>query len=178
MKELFFQKKTIMIFFTLVDGAVVERGKPHLVQDAAVQVSISGRSYRSLLAGQQRYNQKLVSTFDRRRRHSWHDVNEYHSVPYYQYTCFIRSGSHKAVQCNLDDERSKGTQEFLSHISEETIDEHQLHYMEEHTARETVHNQSIPQNRVHISIMTQTEYELDFDLNKNKTILFFKKSIC
>ena len=82
-----------LFFFLSVDGAVVERGKPHLVQDAAVQVFTAGRNRRMILAAEQRLSTSLVTTFDRRRRQSWHDVNEYHSVPYYQYTRAVPIGS-------------------------------------------------------------------------------------
>jgi hypothetical protein len=139
-------------------------------------VSTSGRSYRSILETEQQYKKLAITTFDRRRRHSWHDVNEYHSVPYYQYTRAVQSGSDKSIQCNMDDdERSISIQQFLPHIKEETVDEHHLMRMEKHTAHETVHNQSMPQNRVLISIMTQTEYEfpLLFYLNKINELLFY-----
>ena len=150
-------ERTIFIFF-LVDGAVVERGKPHLVQDAAIQVFTSGRNYRSILATDQRYTQTYLSTFDRRRRHSWHDVNEYHSVPYSQYTRSPRSGGYQqAIQCDLDNQQLTSKQEYLPSISEETVAEHQPICIEEHNARETIHDQPIPQDRAQVSIMTQTE---------------------
>jgi hypothetical protein len=86
-------------------------------------VFIAGRNLRSILTTKQRYNQIPISTFDRHRRQSWHDVNEYHSVPYYQYTRPPRLGYQDGVQCDLDNE----------------------------------HNQSVLQDRVRISTMTQTE---------------------
>ena len=141
----------------LVDGAVVERGKPHLVQDAAVQVFTAGRNRRSILAAEQRYGQSSMPSFDRRRRHSWHDVNEYHSVPYYQYTRSIRSGYQNDIQCDLDNEQETSQQEYLPHLLEEMAEEDQADELEEHTALESVHNQSIVQHHVQISIMTQTE---------------------
>ncbi|CAF2527000.1 unnamed protein product [Rotaria sp. Silwood2] len=142
----------------IVDGAVVERGKPHLVQDAAIQVCTAGRNRRSILAAEQRYRQTSVSTFDRRRRHSWHDVNEYHSVPYYQYTRSVRSGNQEGVQCDLDNEHLISIQQFLPFIREEIVEEHKPTRIEEHYAEETVHTHRIPEHRVHVSIMTQTEH--------------------
>ena len=50
----------------IVDGAIVERGKPHLVQDAAVQVLTAGRNLRTILAAYQRYNQTAKTTSERR----------------------------------------------------------------------------------------------------------------
>ncbi|CAF4697537.1 unnamed protein product [Rotaria sp. Silwood1] len=143
----------------IVDGAVVERGKPHLVQDAAIQVFTSGRNRRSILIAEQRYKPKSVSTFDRRRRHSWHEVNEYHSIPYYQYTRALRSGISESIQCNLDNEHLISIQQFLPHIREETVEEHRPTYIEKHYAEEIVHIHRMPEHRVHISIMTQTEYK-------------------
>jgi len=152
-----------LCFFLIVDGAVVERGKPHLVQDAAVQVYPTGRNHRSILTGEQRSNQIFVSKSNRRRRHSWHDVNEYHSVPYYQYTNSIRSrGYHQGVQCNMDDEYVTSKQKYLSFLIEETVDQNQFSQLEKSNARETVHNQSILKNRPRISIITQTEYQFIF----------------
>ncbi len=153
----FLQKENI---YFIVDGAVVERGKPHLVQDAAVQVYTEGRNCRSILAAEQRYNQISFSTSNRDRRHSWHDVNEYHSVPYYQYTRAIKSEYQQAIQCDLDNEHVTSTQQFLSYPIEETVDENQVNKFEEHKAREIVHNQSILQDQVQISMITQTEYYL------------------
>ena len=137
---------------------MVERGKPHLVQDAAVQVFTAGRNRRSILAAEQRYGRSsMSSSSDRRRRHSWHDVNEYHSVPYYQYTRSIRSGYQNGIQCDLDNEYVTSIQEYLTHVVEESIDEDRVNQMEQHRALETVHKQSTAQDRVQISIMTQTE---------------------
>jgi len=149
--------KNKSLFFDIVDGAVVERGKPRLVQDAAIQVFTSGRNRRSILAAEQRYNQTTMSTLDRHRRHSWHDVNEYHSVPYYQYSRFVRCGYQDGVQCDLDNEHVISTQEYLPFVAEETADENQVKHLEKQKASETVHNQSILRDRVKISIMTQTE---------------------
>lgn len=140
----------------LVDGAVVERGKPHLVQDAAVQVFTAGRNRRSILAAEHRYGQTPMPSFDRRRRHSWHDVNEYHSVPYYQYTRAIRSGYQNDIQCDLDNEYETGQQEYLTHLEEE-VEEDEVDELEAQTAWESVHNQSNVHDQVQISIMTQTE---------------------
>jgi hypothetical protein len=140
--------------FCLVDGAIVERGKPHLVQDAAVQVLIEGRNLRSILSGQQQFKKQ---TSDRRRRQSWHDVNEYHSVPYYQYTHSVQSGHEQSVQCNIDYETLESQQETLSDLEEETIDEDEMKDLKEEKLKEIIHNISIPQDRVHISITTQTE---------------------
>jgi len=143
----------------IVDGAVVERGKPHLVQDAAVQVFTTGRNRRSILEAEKRFNPTAVTTFNRRRRQSWHDVNEYHSVPYYQYTRAVRSGHQEYVQCDLDDEHLIGTQDTLASL-DETLDEHLIEFITEHQAKESIHNQSLLHDRSQISIMTQTEQEL------------------
>lgn len=145
-------------YLFIVDGAVVERGKPHLVQDAAIQVSISSRNRHSLLLNEQRHRQIVTSKSDRRRRHSWHDINEYHSVPYYQYTRPIRLGNSEGVQCDLDNEHLISREETLPSINEETVDEHQTIRIERRTAAEIVHTQNVMQDRVQISIMTQTEY--------------------
>ncbi|CAF1197573.1 unnamed protein product [Rotaria magnacalcarata] len=144
----------------IVDGAVVERGKPHLVQDAAVQVFTSGRNRHSIFSTELRYRQVIMPKIDRRRRHSWHEINEYHSVPYYQYTRSVRSGNSKGVQCDLDNEHLISSEEILPFINEEAVDEHQTTNLEQHNAAETVHNQPILYERVHVSIMTQTEYKL------------------
>jgi hypothetical protein len=69
----------------------------------------------------------------------------------------------------MDDGHVTSTEEFLSSITEETVDEKQISQLEKYNAKETIHNQSIPQNRVQISIMTQTEYDfilIIFFLNK------------
>ena len=141
----------------LVDGAVVERGKPHLVQDAAVQVFTAGRNRRTILAAEQRYNQTSISTSDRRRRQSWHDVNEYHSVPYYQYSRSVRSGNQEAIQCDLDNEQVISTQVYLPFLIEEIVDETKIQQAKKETASETIQKESTLQNRVQISITTQTE---------------------
>jgi hypothetical protein len=125
-------------------------------------VFITGRNRRSILAAEQRYSQISISKFDRRRRQSWHDVNEYHSVPYYQYSRSIRLGSQEGIQCDMDNEHVTSTEQYLPFINEETVDENQLSQLEEYTAQETVHNQSILKNQVHISIMTQTESTFQF----------------
>ena len=135
---------------------MVERGKPHLVQDAAVQVLTAGRNYRSILEAEQRYTRTAVTTFDRRRRQSWHDVNEYHSVPYYQYTRAMREGQDKGVQCNLDDELSISKDITLGSL-DETLEEHRIEFIAEDRARESIHNQSVLIDRPLISITTQTE---------------------
>ncbi len=125
-------------------------------------MNTAGLSYRSILEAEQRHNQVPFSTYNRHRRHSWHDVNEYHSVSYYQYSRSVRSGCEKGIQCNMDDGHVTSTEEFLSSITEETVDEKQISQLEKYNAKETIHNQSIPQNRVQISIMTQTEYDFIF----------------
>ncbi|CAF4949494.1 unnamed protein product [Rotaria sp. Silwood1] len=152
----------------IVDGAVVERGRPHLVQDAAIQVFTSGRNLRSILATQRHYNQTLITTtVDRRRRQSWQDVNEYHSVSYYQYTCAVRRGFHKNIQCNIDNEHLISKQEILSDVEEEIVDENQMKSFRKEKVQETIHHSLIPQDRVHISIMTQTENRF---LNRSTSI--------
>ena len=143
-------------FAFLVDGAVVERGKPHLVQDAAVQVFTAGRNRRSILAAEQRYNPSTLTTFDRRRRQSWHDVNEYHSVPYHQYTRSVRLGSQEASQCDMDNEYQISTQNNLSCL-DESAEEELSPARDEHVAQELIHDHSAVEDRAQVSIMTQTE---------------------
>ncbi|CAF0758952.1 unnamed protein product [Adineta steineri] len=147
-------------FWMIVDGAVVERGKPRMVQDAAVQVYVAGHSLRSIIAAQnQQLNRTVVTRYDRRRRHSWHDVNEYHSVPYFQYTSSIHCGSSIAIQCNEQSEHFMSTQEYLPFIEEETADEHYLMKTEKHNAQEIIHHYELPQYRAQINITTETEQE-------------------
>ncbi|CAF1166687.1 unnamed protein product [Rotaria sordida] len=150
----------------IVDGAVVERGKPHLVQDAAVQVSTSGRNLHAIISTQRRYNQTTTTTLDRRRRHSWHDVNEYHSVPYYQYTRAIRIGYQRGIQCDIDNEQLISKQEILSEV-EETVDENLIKDFKKEIVQEKIHHPSIPQNHIHISITTQTESQF---INRSTSI--------
>ncbi|UJR29993.1 hypothetical protein I4U23_017540 [Adineta vaga] len=143
----------------IVDGAVVERGKPRMVQDAAVTVFLGGRTLLSLLSSSQYqvFNHTILTRYDRRRRHSWHDVNEYHSIPYFQYTSSINRGSLKFIQCDLDNEQYTGQVQSLPFIQEETADEHSTMEFEEHNAREMIHNHEVPQDRVQISMKTQTD---------------------
>ena len=94
---------------------MVERGKPHLVQDAAVQVFTAGRHLRSILAAERQAKEKVSP---RHRRQSWHDLPEYHSVPYYQYTRAVHSGTEIAVQCDLDGHYSRGREETLAEMEE------------------------------------------------------------
>lgn len=77
-------------------------------------------------------------------------------MPYYQYTRAVRSGYQDGVQCDLDNEHVTSTQEYLPFLIEETTEETQQAQQE--SAQETVHNQSTLQNRVQISMMTQTEF--------------------
>jgi hypothetical protein len=142
----------------IVDGAVVERGKPHLVQDAAVQVFSAGRNLRAIIAAQQRYGQvSTSSTSDRRRRQSWHDVNEYHSVPYYQYTTSVHAEFQKSIQCDMDNEQSTSKPEVLSDVEEETVDDENIKDYKRENLRETIHHPSLLHVRAHVSITTQTE---------------------
>ncbi len=144
--------------FYLVDGAVVERGKPHLVQDAAVQVFSAGRNLRAIIAAQKRYGQTSTNqTSDRRRRQSWHDVNEYHSVPYYQYTTSVHAEFQKNIQCDMDNEQSISQPEVLSDVEEEIVDEEKIKDFKRENLRETIHHPSLLQDRAHVSITTQTE---------------------
>ncbi|CAF0755551.1 unnamed protein product [Didymodactylos carnosus] len=83
----------------IVDGAVVERGKAHMVQDAAIQVHTGGRSRRNLTLND---SASRTTTYDRRRRQSWHDISEYRSVPYYQYSRPAKDCPQTGVQCNRD----------------------------------------------------------------------------
>ncbi|CAF1318490.1 unnamed protein product, partial [Rotaria sp. Silwood1] len=114
---------------------------------------------RSILAVQRRYNQtSITTTVDRRRRQSWQDFNEYHSVPYYQYTCAVRRGFHKNIQCNMNNEHLISKQEILSDVEEEIVDENQMKGCRKETVQETIHHSLISQDRVHISIMTQASF--------------------
>jgi hypothetical protein len=111
-----------------------------------------------LIAAQQRYNSTLApTTSDRRRRQSWHDVNEYHSVPYYQYTSTAQKDFQEGVQCNMDNEQSISMQETLSDVEEESIEEYKVQVLKKEQVQETIHHAPEPQNRVHLSITTQTE---------------------
>ena len=149
------------MYLHLVDGAVVERGKPHLVQDAAVQVFLTGRNLRTIGSFQpKKHHQQSFSpttTVDRNRRHSWHDLNEYHSVPYYQYTRPVRAEFQEGTQCDLDNEYFIGQQEVLTDMEEHVTKANQIHNFRRDNARETIHNSSIQEEHAHISITTQTE---------------------
>ena len=105
-----------------VDGAVVERGKPTLVQDVAIQVSLGNQSLRSKSSNEHRFDLKVASKVDRHRRHSWHNVNEYRSVPYHQYSRSVQPGCDQTIQCDLDQEYSLSNEHALSRL-EETEDE-------------------------------------------------------
>ena len=113
-------------FLSLVDGAVVERGKPTLVQDVAVQVSLGNQSLRSKSSSEHRFDLKSASKVDRHRRHSWHNVNEYRSVPYHQYSRSVQPGCDQSIQCDLDQEYSFSNEHGLSRL-EETEDESNTH---------------------------------------------------
>ncbi|CAF0776245.1 unnamed protein product [Adineta steineri] len=144
----------------IVDGAVVERGKPHLVQDAAIQVYTAGRNLRTIITAQKRHDETSSTTtkkFDRHRRQSWHELNEYHSVSYYQYTRPVRAEFQASIQCDLDNEYFTSKQEILHNTNEQIIHENDINDFHYENARETVHNISIPQERAQISITTQTE---------------------
>ncbi|CAF1129915.1 unnamed protein product [Adineta ricciae] len=145
----------------IVDGAVVERGKPRMVQDAAVTVFRAGRTLLSLLTNQfQMISRSTVTRYDRRRRHSWHDVNEYHSIPYFQYTSIINPGLPQTIQCDLDNEQFKGQIQSLPFIREETTEEHYMMKLKEQKAKQTIHDQELLHDRVQISMTTQTEHAL------------------
>lgn len=137
----------------------MERGKPHLVQDTAIQVFSSGRNLRSIALAQQRYDEKegKVTTSNRRRRQSWHDINEYHSVPYHQYTTTVHQGFEKDIQCEIDNEQSKSKSEILHYVEEEIMDENRIKSLKAEYLQETIHQLIAPKDRVQISIMTQTE---------------------
>jgi hypothetical protein len=60
----------------------------------------------------------------------------------------------------MDDEHLISIQQFLPFLKEEIVDEHYSIHLEKHTAQESIHKQSIPQDRVQVSMMTQTEYNL------------------
>ena len=145
-----------------MDGAVVERGKSHLVRDAAVQVFTAGRHRRMLVATQQRSDQSLLTVpattaAARHRRQSWHDLNEYYSVPYHQYTRPVRAEFQEGTQCDLDNEYHIGRQETLPNLNEKASSIEEIDHFKHETARGKVHRSSDPQERAHISITTQTE---------------------
>jgi hypothetical protein len=152
-------RKVNIYLICLVDGAVVERGKPHLVQDAAIQVFTAGRNRRAIIAAQQRYSPSLTTTatVDRRRRQSWHDLNEYHSVPYYQYTRSALPEYQQGIQCDLDNEHLIGTQETLTEVEEEINYQYQIKDYKKEKVQQMIHHPSIPKDRIHVSITTQTE---------------------
>lgn len=139
------------------DGAVVERGKPHLVQDAAVQVFTAGESLRSILSAERNAQDQYLRQRNRRRRQSWHDLNEYHSVAYYQYTKPVRTGFDQSIQCHFHQPLMKSEEHFLNEIEEEhsLIKDFSLEKKDHST--ETIHHIEPFDERVHISIMTQTE---------------------
>ena len=147
----------LIVLIDLVDGVVVERGKPHLVQDAAVQVFTAGRHLRSILSMDKKANEHFREQTERRRcrRQSWIDLNEYHSVPYYQYSRSLRLGSQQSIQCNLDQHQS------LSQMNEEEeehfIEENSFHYPQSDHVKEVIHYTFIPEERIQVSMMTQTE---------------------
>ena len=117
----------------------------------------AGRNLRAILANQQRFNQTALVTFNRRRRQSWHDVNEYHSVPYHQYTRCVRSGSQEYTQCDLDNEESISKERQLD-LVEETADEDILSIIPEpERADRKIHDDSVLNNYVQLSVTTQTE---------------------
>lgn len=142
-----------------MDGAVVERGKPHLVQDAAVQVFSAGRNLRSIKAAEERYGLKSSQhSSDRRRRHSWHDVNEYHSVPYYQYTSFNHRSFEGGIQCDIDNQRLMSQTEILHEVEEEEITEDEnIKDWKKENLTETIEYSIELRNRVQVSVPTQTE---------------------
>ena len=141
-----------------MDGAIVERGRPHLVQDAAVQVFSAGRNLRSILSAEERFGQKSFNRpSDRRRRHSWHDVNEYHSVPYYQYTSFNHRSFGGGIQCDIDNQELLSQTEVLSDVEEETIEEEKIKNVKRENLREVIHHSHQPNDRAQVSITTQTE---------------------
>jgi hypothetical protein len=111
---------------SLVDGAVVERGKPHLVKDAAIQVYMPSRARTSSVSSaEQHVDRSSTNTFDRNRRQSWLDVSEYYSVAYYQYTRAPQQGRFMEIQCNLDEWPLTGTgSNGLTPLCE-TLDEHE-----------------------------------------------------
>jgi len=123
-------------------------------------VFTSGRNLRTISAAQQRYNQTTTTTTtasDRRRRHSWHELNEYHSVPYFQYTNSIQTGFQKSIQCNIDNEQLMSKPEILSGVEEEIVDEDKIKNLKKDYVQQTIHHLTIPKDRVQISITTQTE---------------------
>ena len=159
-----------LFFSSLVDGAVVERGKPHLVQDAAVQVFTAGRHLRSIVSAERQANERVSS---RHRRQSWHDLPEYHSVPYHQYTRAVHSGSEISVQCDLDRSYSTGNQEMLLEMEEE---EEMIEGLPSKERLRSSIEPSLPiTGRVRVSTMTQTDEQLsrmfNFHLETNEILL-------
>lgn len=134
---------------------MVERGKPHLVQDAAVQVFTAGRHLRSIVSAERQANDRVSS---RHRRQSWHDLPEYHSVPYHQYTRAMHSGTEISVQCDLDRPYSSGQQETLLEMEEEVIEGDRMPLKER--LRSSIEPSLPITGRVRVSTMTQTDDQL------------------
>jgi hypothetical protein len=119
-------------------------------------VFTSGRNLRTILAAQQRFNQTSIPTAsDRRRRQSWHEINEYYSVPYFQYTNSVQTGVQELIQCDIDNEQLISKSEILSGVKEERVDEDKI----KDYVQQTMHHLTVPKDRVQIqiSITTQTE---------------------
>ena len=137
---------TFFLVFFSVDGAVVERGKPHLVQDAAVQVFTAGRNLRATREAEQRVN------YHRTRHQSWHDLNEYHSVPYHQYTRSSRLGSQEQIQCDLDYTTLIWNDQVRLDLDEQTIEEeYSINIVGLDRVHETIHQPCIATGRALIS---------------------------
>ena len=151
----------------LADGAIVERGKPHLVQDAAIQVFTAGRHLRSILSSERQINEiyekeRQNGVRRRLRQQSWFDINEYQSVPYYQYTNILHLGIEQSIQCDLDQSIHFSQEKSLSSYEEEQTEEIPYHIDFPHSTKKDqvqtrIHPDSPPKERVQISMMTQTE---------------------
>jgi hypothetical protein len=102
---------------------VVERGKPRFVQDAAIQVFTAGQRLRAILSAEQQAADAVaeqISQGDRRRRlQSWHELNEYHSVPYFQYTRTLQQGTSRMIQCDMDKSTSVAHGKLIERTSEQ-----------------------------------------------------------
>jgi hypothetical protein len=118
----------------------------------------AGRNLRAIIAAHQQYNQTSITTAsNRRRRQSWHDVNEYHSVPYYQYTYPNHTGFQRSIQCDMDNEQLRSKLEALSDVEEEIVNENKIKNVKQEYVKQTTHHLTVPQDRAKVLITTHTE---------------------
>jgi hypothetical protein len=57
----------------------------------------------------------------------------------------------------MDNEQSISQPEVLSDVEEEIVDEEKIKDFKRENLRETIYHPSLPQDRAHVSITTQTE---------------------